>query len=389
MVNKNDDDAKSNRSLVAGVGIVLAILLGGVALAFALGYGITNSNGIGDLNRDVDQIDEVLGELITNDTLLNDTITTLLNQITVLNETIRIISTPPGIHGLLGFWWADSNTLKSSWARFNDTTGAMVGSIIPYSPSEARLSSGPPGKVQFSQGPNPTELIYLVWSAVSFQRYLVRHDTAASTFLRTDLGADPALHDNPEVVAYDPINGRYIAMAAIPTQSSKYAVVVIDENTGAITPLTGAGGTLPPTPVNVGLAVIVLGDKILVTDRYDDNPANLGHIMFYNSSDGQYLSESFFNGTFIPYAGTFLPSALTNPLTRMFYLGVGYDPATFRFHILFTTVSGASDRLFGHIQGTSEADLLSKLETGNYDIYMSQFMPSTTIQTITFLEGPQ
>lgn len=219
-------------------------------------------------------------------------------------------------------------------------------------------------------------------------RYLVRHDTAAGTFLRTDLGADPVGHDNPEMTAYDRGNARYIAMAAVTAQSNKYGVVVIDENSGAVTELSGAAGTLPPAPVNVALAVEVIGDKILFFDRYDDNPANLGHIIFYNSSDGQYLSESFFNGTFIPYPGTFLPSFLTIPLTRMFYLGVGYDEANSRLHVLFSTISGPADRVFAHIQGTSEADLMSKLQSGNYDLHLAQYMPAPLLNTMTYIEPP-
>lgn len=394
--------AKQWQDVLKGLGITAGVLLLVAAFVIAVLALVLRGQAIDGLNRDLEILSNETVDLIERTNALEDAagnatqqigdleqrVETLENNTEIFTQLFETLLLPPPIHGLVGFWWADSLNLRLDWARFNDTTGAMLGPHIPYSTTEYRVSSGPPGKVQYARGPGPSQLIYLVWAGTSFVRYLVRHDTAAETFLKTDLGPDPVGHDNPEMTAYDRGNGRYIAMAAVTAQSNKYGVVVIDENTGAVTELSGAAGTLPPAPVNVALAVDVIGDKILFFDRYDDNPANLGHIIFYNSSDGQYLSESFFQGTFIPAPGTFLPTFLTIPLTRMFYLGVGYDEANSRLHVLFSTISGPADRVFAYIQGTSEADLLSKLQSGNYDLHLAKFMPAPLLNTITYIEPP-
>lgn len=324
---------------------VLLLVLALAALAIALVSLFKGGSSIEEINR----------ELI----IQNETITTLENRVS-----------PSAINGWVAFWWEEQYTgLKHSWARFNITTGKMIDLPVPYSPSEARQSS-PPGKSQFSRGPEPNDLVFLMYADVSLERYLVRHNTETKTYLKTDLGANPANHNSPQIMDYDPTNERYIALAPITSASNKFGVVLLDETTGVITPLTGAGGTLPPAPVNTVLDMEVIGDRILMFDRWDDSTSK-GHIFFYNSSDGQYLSESFFNGTFIPYAGTFIPTFLTVASARLWYIAGSYDASTFRMHFIVGN-TGLYDRAFAWAQGESEADLLEKLESGNYDLYFSQ-----------------
>jgi hypothetical protein len=193
-------------------------------------------------------------------------------------------------------------------------------------------------------------------------------------------------------VVYDPLNTRYVGFAPIITQSNRYGAVIIDENTGAVTPLTGELGVLAPLPPSTltkqVLDVEIIADKILFFDRWDDILYTVGHIMFYNSTDGGYLSDSFFNGTIIPYPGTFLPTFLSYDIRRLFYIAAGYDSSTFRLNLVITTVPGSSDRALGWIQGSSEADLLQKLESGNYDIYITQFLTALTLNAGVFIDAP-
>lgn len=379
---KDDDDDEKNRRRHCGVAlvllIILAILLGIGALIAALVIGLPNKGSIDDINRGLEEIEDTL--LRHNETI---------ELLTLLNETVRILSTPPAVNGWLVFWWTPAGN-RHEWARFNETTGARIGNTIPYSPSETR-QGGPPGKSQFSRGPGPNEMAYLIWSDYNLVRYLVRHNTQLGTFLRTDLGPDPLNHQNPEVVVYDPLNARYVGFAPITTQSNRYGAVVIDENTGAVTPLTGEFGALAPLPPSTltkqALDVEVIADKILFFDRWDDILYTVGHIMFYNSTDGGYLSDSFFNGTIIPYPGTFLPTFLSYDIQRLFYIAAGYDRSTFRLNVVIATVGGSSDRALGWIQGSSEADLLQKLESGNYDIHATQFLTALTLNAGVFIDA--
>jgi hypothetical protein len=375
-----EEKKKKRRHGLAGICfLILALLVGLAALIAALVFGISNSNSIDNINRSLEEIDETL--LRHNETI---------ESLTILNETVRILSTPPAINGWLVFWWVSSG-LRHEWARFNETTGALIGNYIPYSPSETRQGSAP-GKSQFSRGPGPNEMAYLIWSDYSSDRYLVRHNTQLGTFLRTDLGPDPLNHQNPEVVEYDPLNNRYVGFAPITTQSNRYGAVVIDENTGAVTPLTGELGVIAPLPpngpTNQVLDLEIIADKILFFDRWDDILYTVGHIIFYNSTDGGYLSDSFFNGTIIPYPGTFLPTFLSYDIRRLFYIAAGYDRSTFRLNLVIATESGGHNRALGWIQGSSEADLLQKLESGNYDIYITQFMSPFQFNAGVFIDPP-
>jgi hypothetical protein len=376
IIKGKDDNDKNRRQRCGGGGLALVLLIilfifvGIAAFVIALVFGIHNQHSIDGINRELDDIEDTL--IRHNETI----------------ETVRILSTPPAINGWLAFWWVSSGN-RHEWARFNETTGALIGNYIPYSPSETRQSS-PPGKSQFSRGPGPNEMAYLIWSEVTLDRYLVRHNTQLGTFLRTDLGPDPLNHQNPEVLVYDPLHLRYVGAAPITTQSNRYGIVVIDENTGVVTPLTGETGVLPPLapsgPTNQALDLEIIADKILFFDRWDDNLALVGHIIFYNSSDGGYLSESFFNGTIIPYPGTFLPTFITFN-QRFWYISAGYDRTTFRLNLVITTVSAGHNRGFAWIQGSSEADLLQKLESGNYDIHITQFMPPFQLNAGVFINA--
>jgi hypothetical protein len=156
---------KERRHGLAGICfLILALLVGLAALIAALVFGISNSNSIDNINRSLEEIDETL--LKHNETI---------ESLTILNETVRILSTPPAINGWLVFWWTPAGN-RHEWARFNETTGARIGNTIPYSPSETR-QGGPPGKSQFSRGPGPNEMAYLIWSDYNLVRYFVRHNT--------------------------------------------------------------------------------------------------------------------------------------------------------------------------------------------------------------------
>lgn len=332
---------KERRRLFNGALVILICLCVG-ALVVALISLLSHGNSINVINRELD--------------IQNETVTTLENLVS-----------PSAINGWVAFWWQTPFLgLRHSWARFNTTTGTMMGVPVPYSPSEAR-QNGLPGKSQFSRGPEPNDITFLVYGDVSLERYLVRHNTGLGTYLKTDLVTNPANHSSPEIVDYDAVNERYIAMAPITSQSNKYGVVIIDETTGTITPLTGEGGTLPPAPVNPSLDMEVIGDRILFFDS-----ASQGHIFFYNCSDGQYLSESFFNGTYIPYAGTFIPTYITDVSAQLWYIAGSYDASTFRMYFVIAMSSNGYDRGLAWVEGESEADLLEKLESGNYDIHLTQ-----------------
>jgi hypothetical protein len=352
----NNENRRRRTSTVVVVGVFSLLLL--AALAIALAALINSVLKLDTLNRDV--------------TILSNETADLITRLNEAEATIAILQAPP-IHGWLAFWWTDpSYGQKHSWARFNETTGLMIGTPIPYSPSEARGSVFP-NKAQFSRGPGPNELIYLVLADFTFAHYLVRHNTATGTYLRTNLGTNPADHETPTIVDYDPIHGRYIGVADITSQSQRHALVVMDENSGVITPLTGAGGLLAPAPVNNVLDMEVIGGYVLVFERWDDSPTQQGRILFYNSSDGQYVSESFFNGTFIPYNGTFTLSFYDPPPpSRLFYIAGSYNAATFRLHLILLPTSAGYERDFAWIQGDSESDLLNKLLTGNYDLHLTQ-----------------
>lgn len=373
-----------------GVSLTIVGLATLAALVIAIIALVLRGNQIEDLNGSLGALAGETVNLIQDVATLENATQTLndqiVNQTAVLSNLVETLTQVPPIYGWLAFWWVQDGR-RNEWARFNESTGAMIGNTVPYSPAEARQSAAP-GKAQYSPGPNLGDMAYLVWADFSLQHYLVRHNTLLGTFNKTDLGANPTNHQSPEVVHYDPLNARYIGMATITTQSYKYGVVVIDENTGAVTPLTGEFGSLPPLPTNQGLDMDVIGNRILFYDRYDDVPTNWGHILFYNSSDGQYLSESFWNGTLIPYPGTFLPTFLTYNVQRFWYIAAGYDPATFRLHLVIATVSGGFDRAFGWVEGSSEADLLAKLESGNYDIHITQFMPAFQINAAAFIPPP-
>jgi hypothetical protein len=413
--NKDDDDRRR-----VGIGLLfLAMLIGAIALALAIVYGVTNGQSISVLERDVILIEETLEEVQTKSTgiMMNVTtlqdkttammmnVTDLQNRTTYLEETVdtlitntttlinlvdSFVSAAP-IHGWMLFWWESLNGQKHSWARFNETTGTMVGTPVPYSPSEARQGS-PPGKSQFSRGPNPNDMVYLVWPESTLAQYLMRHNPAAGTYLQTYLGANPANHGPAFIVDYDPLNARYIAVSWSTIQSFAHCLVIIDENTGVITPLSGAGGTLAPAPMNNVLDMEVIGNYVLIFERYDDDYANptgmTNRILFYNSTDGQYVSQSFHNGTYTAYSGSILSSNLQNLPTGFhvrWFVAASYDPETFRLHVVLGVSSAGYQREVGWIQGSSEADLLAQLLSGNYVINAVQHQNPYQLNAGVFL----
>lgn len=390
------DPLESGRRRRPDALIIIALLallaLGALAIGLAAlikhGLSIDTLNGeVFVLQGNVTTLDERVTPLEEEVVVLTQNASDLAGRVTVLEEELVNVTTrltvveaslPPAAmpaHGWLAFWWQDEYSgLKHSWARFNETTGLMIGSPIPYTPSEARQSS-PPGKSQFSNGPAPYDMSYLVFSFLALSRYLVRHNTLAGTYQRTDLGATPVSHGLPELVVYDPVNTRYLVACTVTPATSAYGLVVLDETTGALTPLTGVGGTFPPNN-NQALDLEVIGGYVLLFDRWDDD-ARKGHIIFYNSTTGQYVSESFFNGTVVAYPGTFVPSIhqyvpnFGNAV--LWYTAAGYNPSAFRLNLVLMPVPGGGyERELGWIEGTSEEDLLSKLLSGNYDINLTQ-----------------
>jgi len=293
----------------------------------------------------------------------------LSDQAANITQQIEDITNTP-ISGWLAFWWTQpSSAYKHSWARFDPMTGKKIGSNIPYSPSEARASSA--FKSQFKRGANPQDLVFMMEGDRSGISYMVRHNLILGTYNKTVLGTAPTNHVLPEVMAYDTVNQRYIAICRISTVGSRYAVVVIDPDTGVITPLTGEGGALPPAPVNQALAVQVIGNRIYFFERWDDGPGK-GRIIWFDRDTGQYVGESFFGGSFIAYPGTFIPTALTNSSPdTLWFQSVGYDAQNARLLVVLGE-AGTADRFFAKIQGTDEADLMAKMESGGYDLYLTQ-----------------
>jgi hypothetical protein len=186
-------------------------------------------------------------------------------------------------------------------------------------------------------------------------------------------------------MAYDSVNQRYIAMCRISSASFRYAVVIIDPDTGVITPLTGAGGTLPPAPVNQALDVQVIGNRIYFFERWDDGPGK-GRIIWFDRDTGQYVGNSFFNGTFIPYPGTFVPTVWTDSYVYMWFQSVGYDAQNARLLVVLGEVGGGYDRTFARIQGTNETDLMAKMESGNYDLYLTQHQMAEQINAAMWID---
>lgn len=414
--------------------IILAFVVGIIAFGLALGFGISNSHSIsridGELERQNETIEEIISNvtlledkttevmdnvtdvqtkldgvmnnvtdlqdtvntLITNTTEIQETIDTLITNTTTLQNLVDILTTAAPIHGWMLFWWEDpSYGNKHSWARFNETTGVMVGTPVPYSPSEARQGS-PPGKAQFSRGPNPNDMTYLVWPEATLAQYMMRHNPAAGTYLQTYLGANPTDHGPVFIVDYDPLNARYIGVSWSTIQSFAHCLVIIDENTGAITPLSGAGGTLAPAPMNNVLDMEVIGNYVLIFERYDDDDANpngmTNRILFYNSTDGQYLSQSFHNGTYAAYPGSILSSNLQNLPTGFhvrWFVAASYDPETFRLYVVLGVSSAGYQREVGWIQGSSEEDLLDQLLSGNYVINAVQHQNPFQLNAGVFL----
>lgn len=428
----NEDEQKRRRRWMAVV--IFGLVMGILGFAFGLGFGIWNTTRIDSLQTkatgimmNVTDIQEEIPEIVSNVTDLQDkttemmanvteiqdeipgivsNVTDLQNKTTYLEETIdtlvtnttylvnlvdSLVSAAP-IHGWMLFWWEDPGYgNKHSWARFNETTGAMVGTQVPYSPSEARQGS-PPGKAQFSRGPNPNDMVYLVWPESTLAQYLMRHNPAAGTYLQTYLGSNPTNHGPAFIVDYDPLNARYIGVSWSTIQSFAHCLVIIDENTGVITPLSGAGGTLAPAPMNNVLDMEVIGEYVLIFERYDDDYANptgmTNRILFYNSTDGQYVSQSFHNGTYAAYPGSILSSNLQNLPTGFhvrWFVAASYDPETFRLHVVLGVSSAGYQREVGWIQGSSEADLLSQLLSGNYVINAVQHQNPFQLNAGVFL----
>lgn len=346
----------------------------------------------GTIETELDGVQTAIDTLITNTTAIQETVDTFITNTTYFQNLVDSLVSAAPIHGWMLFWWQDASYgNKHSWARFNETTGVMLGDRVPYSPSEARQGS-PPGKSQFSRGPNPNDMTYLVWPESTLAQYLMRHNPAAGTYLQTYLGSIPANHAPPFIVDYDPLNARYIAVSWSTIQSFAHCLVIIDENTGVITPLSGAGGTLAPAPMNNVLDMEVIGGYVLIFERYDDDDTNpnglTNRILFYNSTDGQYVSQSFHNGTYAAYPGSILSSNLQNLPTGFhvrWFVAASYDPATFRMHVVLGVSSAGYQREVGWIQGSSEADLLSQLLSGNYVINAVQHQNPFQLNAGVFL----
>lgn len=288
------------------------------------------------------------------------------------------------ITGFVAFWWITPfNVYKTEWGRFNSETGLLKGGPIPYSPSESR-EQGAPGKVQFATGNGPNELVYALVGENSGEHYMVRHNTAMGTFMKTTLGSNPPDHEAPEIIAYDKVNARYIGMAPISTQSFRYGVVIINESTGMISPLTGAAGAVPPHAQQV-LDMEVIGNRIYVFDRVD---ANEGRINYYDRDTGQYLGFSTFAGSIVPYPGTFQPTWIQAPFTRLWIQSTAYDVQNSRLHVVLGSGGGSTDRVFAWIDANTESELMTKLETGAYDFNLTQYQPAQVINGAAWIDAP-
>jgi len=290
------------------------------------------------------------------------------------------------VNGFVAFWWVLPIGLggKVSWGRVDTERGTLIGPPVPYSPSESR-STGRPGKVQFSRGVGPNDMVYMIRAYPTDIHYMIRHNTELGTYQKTDIGNDPPNHGPPQIITYDEVNSRYIAMAGIismPPHNGKHVVVIIDPDTGVITPLTGTAGPYQYIS-NAALDMEVIGNRIFYFDQYYENEP--GHIIFYDRDSGTYLGESVFQGNLIPYPGTFTQTWYNDTENKIWFVGVGYDKTQFRLHLALGGIGGTWNRNFAWIEADSEEDMIQKLESGNYDIYLTQHQPYETINSAAWI----
>lgn len=387
--------------ILAGLAVaIVALVLGGLAIGLTTYWPGATSKLDGEvaaLQAEIDNLTTYVGYIpeplrvtdVEAKEPSHEITVTADNVIITGNLTVAgsIITAPPPelpISGWLAFWWTDpSFGYKHSWARFDPLTGKKIGTNIPYSPSEARQSSQ--FKSQFKPGANPHEIAFMLQGDRSGIGYMVRHNLVLGTYNKTVLGAAPANHYPPEIMTYDAVNQRYIAMCRISSASFRYAVVIIDPDTGVITPLTGDGGTLPPAPVNQALDMQVIGNRIYFFERWDDGPGK-GRIIWFDRDTGQYVGNSFFNGVFVPYPGTFVPTVWTDSYIYMWFQSVGYDAQNARLLVVLGEVGGGYDRTFARIQGANETDLMAKMESGNYDLLLTQHQMAEQINAACWID---
>jgi cell division protein FtsB len=384
-LNDEEKKEKKNRKTCLYGFLVLLALLALAAFVIGLITIISHFQRTDHLNdENASQQDEI------ND--LSVRVSTLENETIALTNIIETLREQPPIHGLMYFWWSGTSASKHIWARFNETTGARIGDFVPYAPSEAR-DTGPLGQTHYTRGPNPNDMVYLVYTQDTEVQYIMRHNPAAGTYNRTYLGALPVDHNNVNLVDYDPLNNRYLGLVNIfPLVQYKHSLVTIDINTGVISPLTGTVGPFAPLPTNPPLDMEVIGEYVMFSERYDDdytNTSNLSNrLIFHNSTTGAYLTNSFHNGSYIAYPGSLLSSNLEGLPTGFFvrwYTAMTYDPSTFRLYVVIGVSSAGFQRETGWIQGTSEQDLLQKLMSGNYDIHITQHQTPFQLNGAVFL----
>lgn len=65
---------------------------------------------------------------------------------------------------------------------------------------------------------------------------------------------------------------------------------------------------------------------------------------------------------------------------------MGYDAANARLYLILAESGGGTDRHMAWIQGTDEADLMAKLESGSYDLHLAQNQPAETINGACWIE---
>lgn len=310
----------------------------------------------------------------------NATFTTLnVRQDTTIKGNIVIngeVNTE--IKDLVAFWW-NPNTRITKWATYNGITGKKRGPNIGYSTTEERSSGS---KTQYGKGSGNYKIVTIVNADYSGDRYFLEHDTASGTYQKTNLGSDPANYNETGLITYDAVASEYIGVANTSTPSGT-GLTKVDSISGNITSFTlSMGGTVSPE-VYSPLDVEIIGDVIVVCNR---NDVVKGKLLFFDRSTGQYTGTSTFGGTILPgdnsFVWTFMESASTWWIQSM-----AYDSNNFRLYVIIGIGGGIEDRAMGYIEDTDEATLLSNLESGTYDIKLSQNYPGEVINALTWINS--
>lgn len=298
------------------------------------------------------------------------------------NGTFSTIEEIP-VTGWVAFWWLNPNTnLVSAWARFHEEHGTVIPpGRIGYGTTEGRDG----GKVQYGKGNGTATMCAIINpEQVVNTYYLAHYQTVDHEYYVTELSAPPTDHEVPRIVTYDPLYNRFVAVSQLSTPT-RYGLVTIDSITGQIDEFTGTNVSNATPDSEQILDMEIIGDQIVLFTR-----KGTLYFHFFDRATGIYSSSSTWNGTKISYPQSYIPLWLQNA-ENVWFNGVGYNPATYKLNVIIggsTSEGGSLNRALGWIQATSEQDMLQKLVSGNFDIYLTRNQPIYTLHAGTFIVPP-